>query len=163
LSAAIYVSLARIISVYGYRLSRFSPKTYTITFVSCDITALVIQSVGGAIASIANTTGFLDTGVHIMDAGLIFQVISLAVFIALWAGFLIALKRSRSTWTSEKDATLLQHSMLFIIIMSISCLIRSRLATRSMQATTYLRKKTPSGENPSVYSSRVSLRLAYML
>ena len=98
-----------------------------------------------------------------MDAGLIFQVISLAVFIALWAGFLIALKRSRSTWTSEKDATLLQHSMLFIIIMSISCLIRSRLATRSMQATTYLRKKTPSGENPSVYSSRVSLRLAYML
>jgi hypothetical protein len=55
LSAAIYLCLARIVVVYGEERSRIRPRTYTILFCSCDFLALLLQAIGGAIASIANT------------------------------------------------------------------------------------------------------------
>lgn len=53
LSAAVYLCLARIVIVYGESLSRFYPRTYTLMFCSFDFIALVLQAVGGAIASTA--------------------------------------------------------------------------------------------------------------
>lgn len=55
LSAAIYLCLARIVVVYGEERSRIRPRTYTVLFCSCDFLALLLQAIGGAIASIANT------------------------------------------------------------------------------------------------------------
>lgn len=54
LSGAIYLCLARIIVVYGETLSRFKPRTYALSFSSCDFFSLLLQAVGGAIASVAN-------------------------------------------------------------------------------------------------------------
>ena len=54
LAAAIYLCLARIVKVYGTHFSRIQPRTYTITFVSCDLVSLILQAAGGAIASIAD-------------------------------------------------------------------------------------------------------------
>lgn len=54
LSASIYLCLARIIVVYGEHISRFPPRAYTILFCTCDFISLLLQAIGGAIASTAN-------------------------------------------------------------------------------------------------------------
>jgi hypothetical protein len=79
-SHSIYLCLARIIVVYGEHLSRFKPRTYTMVFVTCDIICLVLQGLGGGIASSADTKESSDLGKNIMMAGLIFQVVSLGLF-----------------------------------------------------------------------------------
>ncbi|RDW76039.1 hypothetical protein BP5796_06860 [Coleophoma crateriformis] len=79
-TAAIYLCLARIVTVYGTHLSRFAPRTYTLVFCGCDFISLLLQAVGGAIASTANTSSSSLAGKNIMLAGLIFQVASLGLF-----------------------------------------------------------------------------------
>lgn len=54
LSAAIYLCLAMVVLVCGEERSRLRPGTYTILFCSCDFLALLLQAIGGAIASISN-------------------------------------------------------------------------------------------------------------
>ncbi|KAH8598984.1 RTA1 like protein-domain-containing protein [Bisporella sp. PMI_857] len=80
LSAAIYLCLARIVVVYGEEKSRFRPRTYTLLFCACDFLSLLLQAVGGAIASSTDTQSGTQTGINIMLAGLGFQVFSLALF-----------------------------------------------------------------------------------
>jgi hypothetical protein len=87
LSGSIYLCLARIVVVFGQDLSRFKPRTYTITFMTCDFISLLLQAAGGAIASSANDQSATNTGVNIMIAGLSFQVISLLLFMLLCADF----------------------------------------------------------------------------
>ncbi|KAL4800111.1 RTA1 like protein-domain-containing protein [Aspergillus venezuelensis] len=92
--AAIYFLLGRIVIVYhGEDISRLKPKTYAISFVSCDIIALIMQSAGGAITSAAEDTDTQDIGVNVMIAGLAFQVAALTVFIALATEFAFRLHR----------------------------------------------------------------------
>ena len=96
LSAAIYLCLARIVVVYGEDRSRFRPRTYTIIFCTADFFALLLQAVGGAIASGASsqssvsdvlrshvillTSTQTQLGINIMLAGLSCQVASLLLF-----------------------------------------------------------------------------------
>jgi hypothetical protein len=92
---------------YGAHNSRLSPKAYTITFICSDFIALILQSVGGAIADTAATNAGENTGVHVMVAGLSFQVISLTAFIVLCAEFFWRVRNDRtrvaaSSW-AERD------------------------------------------------------------
>jgi hypothetical protein len=87
LSAALYLCLARIIVAYGAEHSRFQPRTYTITFMSCDFASLVLQSIGGGITSTSGDKATSDAGVHIMVAGLALQVFSLVLFMVLCLEF----------------------------------------------------------------------------
>jgi hypothetical protein len=80
---------------YGVHNSRLSPKAYTITFICSDFIALVLQSVGGALADTAATVAGSDIGVHVMVAGLSFQVISLIAFISLCVEFFWRVKNDR--------------------------------------------------------------------
>ncbi|OAP55716.1 hypothetical protein AYL99_09868 [Fonsecaea erecta] len=82
-SGAIYICLARIIAVYGLRLSILSPRTITIVFVGCDLVALILQAAGGALASIDSTPSLGQTGVNLMIAGLASQVASTTLFCGL--------------------------------------------------------------------------------
>jgi hypothetical protein len=67
LSACIYLCLARIIVVYGETLSRFKPRFYTIVFCTCDFISLLLQAIGGAIASIATDYSTVSTSSGIVD------------------------------------------------------------------------------------------------
>ncbi|KAL9117753.1 MAG: hypothetical protein Q9187_005708 [Circinaria calcarea] len=87
LSGAIYLCLARIVVVYGEGISRIRPRTYTITFMTFDFLSLLLQAIGGAIASTAETESDIDIGIDIMIAGLSWQVVSLVLFIALCSEF----------------------------------------------------------------------------
>ncbi|PMD53612.1 RTA1 like protein, partial [Hyaloscypha bicolor E] len=95
LSAALYLCLARIIVSYGIEHSRFQPRTYAITFMSCDFTSLVLQSIGGGITSTSGNKVTSDTGVHIMVAGLALQVFSLILFMVLCLEFGWHVRHSR--------------------------------------------------------------------
>jgi hypothetical protein len=95
LSGALYLCLSRIIIVYGEQISRFSPRAYAITFMTSDFISLVLQGTGGGIAATANDQNGSDTGRWIMVAGLVFQVVSLFIFMALGLEFMLRLRKTR--------------------------------------------------------------------
>ncbi|KAJ3014403.1 hypothetical protein HKX48_005181 [Thoreauomyces humboldtii] len=108
LTAGIYLCLGRIILVAGKEHSRLAPRTYTYLFVACDLVSLVLQSIGGAIASLATDQQSIDLGVHIMMAGLVSQVVSMALFLGLWGEFAwntyaSARRGSTNKVSNEKD------------------------------------------------------------
>jgi hypothetical protein len=69
-----------------------------------DFISLLLQAVGGAIASVANDENTGNTGRYIMIAGLAFQVLSLAIFMLLWIDFILRLRRvgDRNTASNEE-------------------------------------------------------------
>lgn len=79
-SAAIYLSLSRILAIYGETLSFLKSRNITITFISCDFISLALQAVGGALASTAYTKEARDIGVNVMIAGLSSQVAATTAF-----------------------------------------------------------------------------------
>jgi hypothetical protein len=94
-AAAIYLTLSRVIVHYGIRHARISPKAISLTFMTCDFVALVLQATGGAIADTASTTYGSHQGTHVMVGGLAFQVLSLLLFIALATEFFLNVRRDR--------------------------------------------------------------------
>lgn len=89
LSASIYICLGQIVIIYGEWISRLRPRTYTIVFVLCDILALVLQAIGGALTSIAagEDPDMAQKGIDIMIAGLCSHAASLLIFVVLCAEF----------------------------------------------------------------------------
>ncbi|KAF8217435.1 RTA1 like protein-domain-containing protein [Mycena galopus ATCC 62051] len=90
LIAADFMILGRIIHRLGTRYSRLSPKWYSIIFCSCDLISLSVQGFGGTLASIAvGNSQSPDHGAHIMLAGIIFQMITISIYILLAIEFFI--------------------------------------------------------------------------
>ncbi|KAF2871570.1 RTA1 like protein-domain-containing protein [Massariosphaeria phaeospora] len=84
LAAGIYLSLKHIVIQFGESWSRLRPAWYTYIFIACDVSSLVMQSAGGALAATADDgSSLLDIGTNLMIAGIIWQVVILLVF----AGF----------------------------------------------------------------------------
>jgi hypothetical protein len=79
--------------MYGEGASRIKPRTYTLVFISCDFLSLVLQGGGGGITATAKAVNKKQTGINIMIAGLIFQVVSLTVFMLLCTDFALRLRR----------------------------------------------------------------------
>ncbi|KXH67481.1 RTA1 like protein [Colletotrichum salicis] len=94
LAGALYLCLSRIIIVHGQHISRFSPRTYAITFMTSDFISLVLQGAGGGIAATADTHSGSETGRAMMVAGVVFQVVSLLVFMLLWLEFVFRLRKT---------------------------------------------------------------------
>ncbi|EQB46069.1 Sphingoid long-chain base transporter RSB1 [Colletotrichum gloeosporioides] len=113
LAGALYLCLSRIIIVHGQQISRFSPRTYAITFMTSDFISLVLQGAGGGIAATADDHSGSETGRAIMVAGVVFQVVSLLTFMLLWLEFVI---RLRKTGEDVKDARFieLRHTKKFV-------------------------------------------------
>jgi RTA1 like protein len=66
--------------VYGDELSRIKPTMYTRFFIACDVISLSLQGGGGGVASSSTTSSTLSLGNNIMLAGLVFQIVTLAIF-----------------------------------------------------------------------------------
>ncbi|KAF6233173.1 hypothetical protein HO173_008717 [Letharia columbiana] len=95
LTASIYLCLSRLVTVCGPQYSRLAPRSYTYIFIGCDLFALVLQGAGGGIASTARTHAGSVSGAHVMVAGLAWQVVSMTLFMALWADFAIRVHKAR--------------------------------------------------------------------
>ncbi|KAK6443370.1 phospholipid-translocating ATPase rsb1 [Oleoguttula sp. CCFEE 5521] len=87
ITAAIYLTITRIIVLYGAQNSYFKPRTVAIAFMFSDFTSLVLQGAGGGIADTADTKPDQQVGVNVMIAGLILQVVSLFAFAVFCAYF----------------------------------------------------------------------------
>lgn len=99
-SAAIYLSLARIVNVYGQTLSRFQPRTYTITFMVADFIALFLQAAGAVIAG-GNDMKNYDKGAAVLKAGLGFHLAAMVVFIFISADFAYSVSKNRGSWNPK--------------------------------------------------------------
>lgn len=77
LAAGIYLTLKHVVIQFGEEWSRLRPAWYTYIFIACDISSLVLQSAGGAMAATAEDgdQDTLDLGTNIMIAGIIWQVV----------------------------------------------------------------------------------------
>jgi hypothetical protein len=107
---------------YGPQNSRLTPKVYTITFMCSDFIALVLQSAGGGIADQGNNQTTRNSGVHLMVAGLSFQVLSILTFMALCAEFFWRIKKDRKQVGSNlapREATS-RHFKIFLYGMLIT-------------------------------------------
>ena len=69
---------------------------YLWIFCSCDFVSLVVQAVGGGLASDAAGTPNGDTkpGTDVMVAGILFQMVSIAAFTVLGVNFLIRVRNN---------------------------------------------------------------------
>ena len=103
LTAAIYLCLSRIVAVTGAQHSRLAPRSYTYIFIGCDIFALFLQGAGGGLAATAKTHSGSQTGAHVMVAGLAWQVVSMTLFLGLWADFALRVKRAKVSAGWKKD------------------------------------------------------------
>ncbi|KIO19699.1 hypothetical protein M407DRAFT_145232 [Tulasnella calospora MUT 4182] len=90
LAAGLFFILGVIINRLGPQYATFSPKAFSITFVICDLIALVVQAVGGADASISfKTGGDTEKGAKIMVGGIIFQIFAITLYVITAAEFFI--------------------------------------------------------------------------
>ncbi|KAK2048658.1 RTA1 like protein [Colletotrichum somersetense] len=88
LAAAIYLCIRQIVTAFEPKNSRIPPEWYTRIFIPCDLTSLVLQAVGGALASVAHHRNqSTRTGDNVMLAGLAFQVFTMLVFMIVAADF----------------------------------------------------------------------------
>jgi hypothetical protein len=138
LTAGIYISLGRVIVAIGAENSRLKHKMYTYIFVGCDLLALVLQGIGGGMAATAKDNKGSRTGVNIMIAGLVSQVITMTLFLALWADFTLRTRRAKISGSlprtqpplydhlrSTKNFTFFQWALLAAtILIFVRCIYR---------------------------------------
>lgn len=103
LTASIYLCLSRIIIVYSPGLSRLQPRTLSIMFMCFDLISLILQAAGGAIAAGADEgdQSQSNLGRNIMIAGLVWQVVSLGIFMLVWADYIWRLRKTGDEMRNE--------------------------------------------------------------
>ncbi|PWY92472.1 RTA1-domain-containing protein [Aspergillus heteromorphus CBS 117.55] len=117
-TAGIYVILGRFIHLLGPETSILSPKLYLWIFVTCDVVSLVVQAVGGGMASIEvnKVNGNTAPGTHTMVAGIVFQLVSITVFVFFAADFVRRTLRMRVLQTMTTTVVPLLCAMIFSIL-----------------------------------------------
>ncbi|CAG8156763.1 unnamed protein product [Penicillium olsonii] len=117
-TAGIYILLGRFISIFGRQSSVLSPKAYLWIFCTCDIISLVVQAVGGGLASsaFAREGGNTDPGSNTMVGGVIFQLASITVFVICAADFLRRVSKMGVLRTASVSFILLMLAMVISVL-----------------------------------------------
>ncbi|OOO09400.1 RTA-like protein [Aspergillus oryzae] len=94
-TAGIYVLLGQLIALLGPESSILRPSWYLWIFCTCDIVSLVVQAVGGGMASSAASEVDGDTapGTNTMVAGIVFQMAAITAFAFCGIDFLVRCRR----------------------------------------------------------------------
>ncbi|TID20461.1 hypothetical protein CANINC_003578 [Pichia inconspicua] len=83
--AGVYYIIAQLALIYGEHYSVLKPMQYSLIFIVCDLISIILQAVGGGVASSeASEYKSTDSGSYIMVGGLAFQVLTIAVFQLFW-------------------------------------------------------------------------------
>ncbi|KAF5568426.1 RSB1 [Fusarium phyllophilum] len=119
-TAGVYIILGRLIQVFGRDCSILRPSLYLWIFCTCDVISLVVQAIGGGLASAAvnKVNGNTDPGTNTMVAGIVFQLASMSVFVALAIDFLIRSTR-RGMLKSGKKSSIPILSAMTLSLLSI--------------------------------------------
>ncbi|KAF7300870.1 hypothetical protein MKEN_01313300 [Mycena kentingensis (nom. inval.)] len=106
LLAASFIIFARVVNQLGQQYSLLPGKYYGWLFVSCDIIALVVQGVGGGIASGADDDlEEANRGAKIMLGGIGFQFAVIVIFSILLTDFLVRFLRD-APWRAPAGSDL---------------------------------------------------------
>ncbi|MCJ1460661.1 hypothetical protein MMC28_011043 [Mycoblastus sanguinarius] len=105
----------------GPHTSPISSKTYLWIFCTCDVVSLVIQAVGGGLASEADSTpnGNTKPGTDIMVAGILFQLASICVFTVLFVNFLRCVRHDVFPLNLKLIVAASTFSVIMILIRSV--------------------------------------------
>ncbi|KAJ5105918.1 RTA-like protein [Penicillium alfredii] len=89
-TAGIYVLLGRFIQILGRESSILKPSLYLWIFCTCDVISLVVQAIGGGMASGESNkvNGNTKPGTDVMVAGIVFQLFSITIFVLCAADFI---------------------------------------------------------------------------
>jgi hypothetical protein len=117
-TAGIYVLLGRFIQILGRESSILKPSLYLWIFCTCDIVSLVIQAIGGGMASSEadKVNGDTATGTHIMVAGIIFQLFSITIFVFFAADFILRTMRHKLLQSLTGSIVPLLGAMIFSVL-----------------------------------------------
>ncbi|KAJ7673857.1 RTA1 like protein-domain-containing protein [Mycena polygramma] len=115
LLAATFMIFARIVEQLGTSYSRLTPRLYTIIFLTCDIVALVVQGVGGGLASSATTLDGANQGARIMLGGIAFQFAVIIVFSTLAVDFMQRYLRDQPVRTDGNPRGVLALRLKFML------------------------------------------------
>lgn len=96
-----YLALSRIVVTTGTNDCRVSPLTFPRLFIPCDVVSILLQAIGGSMASVATSNhNSPHLGVDIMVVGFAFQALTLGLFILICADFAITkLLKSKAAGT----------------------------------------------------------------
>ncbi|RBR06401.1 uncharacterized protein FIESC28_11091 [Fusarium coffeatum] len=122
-TAAIYVTLSKIIKHFAPEVSRFKPEVIWWIFIPADIVCLALQGTGGALSTISQ--GSSQRGIDIALAGLSLQVVILVLFCALLGDYLWRYFRSGSSGALSS-----QMRIFFGFVSAAVILILARCAFR---------------------------------
>ncbi|KAG4263681.1 hypothetical protein FPRO04_11342 [Fusarium proliferatum] len=119
-TAGVYIILGRLIQVFGRDCSILRPSLYLWIFCTCDTISLVVQAIGGGMASVEvnKVNGNTDPGTNTMVAGIVFQLASMSVFVALAIDFLVRSTR-RGMLKSGKQSSI---PILSAMTLSLLCI-----------------------------------------
>ncbi|KAJ8103397.1 RTA1 like protein-domain-containing protein [Lipomyces tetrasporus] len=131
LGAAVYLCLSRIVVVYGQKLSRFRPRTYTVVFIACDVISLFLQAAGGGVASGGASQSSANAGKDLLLAGLGFQVAATLLFTMACAEFAWRVHKAGPD-ACEPTHMILRSSWKFRIILWSLGLAITCIFTRSV-------------------------------
>ncbi|USP73732.1 sphingoid long-chain base transporter rsb1 [Curvularia clavata] len=127
LAAGIYLTLKHIVIQFGQEWSRLRPSWYTYLFIAADVLSLVMQSAGGALAATADPgEKLLDVGTNIMIAGIIWQVVALAIFGLLVLEYSIRTYRRRDILSSSALALWSTRRFKFFcggVLLAYTCIL----------------------------------------
>ncbi|WVR04184.1 hypothetical protein IAU60_001184 [Kwoniella sp. DSM 27419] len=102
-SAFDYVVLGMAIKRLGPQYSLLRPNLYFAIFITADIISLILQAVGGGKASASAGEGApTQSATNIMVGGIIFQLISMGIFVILGADFIIRANSRRAYAFQER-------------------------------------------------------------
>ncbi|KAL2842124.1 RTA1 like protein-domain-containing protein [Aspergillus pseudodeflectus] len=93
-SAAIYLTLKHEVAVLGRDFSPLHPNWYPYIFITCDLISLALQGAGCGLAASADIDAGTKAGGDVMLAGIVWQVITLSVFVVASGAFFFRLKRA---------------------------------------------------------------------
>ncbi|KAH6956081.1 RTA-like protein [Fusarium avenaceum] len=136
-SASIYLCLARIVAVYGQRYSRFSPRTYTITFMLFDFVALVLQAAGGSMLG-SDDRDTLSVGIKVMKAGLAAHLAAISIFtiLATEIAFRVAYRQDRwnHKFSQLQKSRKFKAFLICLTIATLTILIRTAYRVAELSA-----------------------------
>lgn len=134
--ATLHVTYCRVIMHYGPQNSRLTPRQHILFFILFNAIALILQTVGSALADTKST----KTSSSIMATGFILQLISLLLFIVLAAEFLVRSGRERTTlrnlsWAKgmiegpNPDSRVFKFFLSALILTTLLILLRTAFRT----------------------------------
>ncbi|KAJ3574258.1 hypothetical protein NPX13_g4422 [Xylaria arbuscula] len=109
------VTITKTVEKLDESLSRIRPRLYYIIFIFCDFGALTLQAIGGAVSTVSS--GSNAVGVDLALTGLIFQVVTMLVFVGLVADYLIRYFQDKPFRTTSLRLKLFLGSISFAILL----------------------------------------------